>query len=209
MDAKALFAVGIITIIITVLIIVFFPLHCAKKCTEGFESPSLQLSCPSGSISFIDQSGELLCCSGEVVGSKCEGKVVCSFSANAKTKYPSCNIQKKKKYLGPINPLVQQMMSVGFVNKFSKLLSMMDTFKATLSTLPDGQVSKEDSSKYNNLVAEEKDWYNSNLNSDVLTYQEECMYIIQRFTAIFSGKPIMNNHELLQKHVLQQMCAKQ
>uniref|UniRef100_A0A6C0HE22 Uncharacterized protein n=1 Tax=viral metagenome TaxID=1070528 RepID=A0A6C0HE22_9ZZZZ len=209
MDANALLGIGIITIIITIMIVVFFPLQCAKKYTEGFISSPSQLSCPSGSTSFIDNHGDLLCCSGEVNGNRCEGSIVCSFSTNLNNKYPSCNLQKKKKYIGPINPFIKQMMSVGFVDNFSKIISMMTNFQSSIKTLPDGQVSKEDSKKYDELLAEEKDWYNNNLNSDSLTYQEECMYIIQRLVAIFSGKPIMNNQKLLQKHVLQQMCAKQ
>jgi len=206
MDGKAVIALAVIAIILAMAIVYMFPVSCKIQCKEGFDTP-LQSSCPSGSKSFYDKHGNLLCCSGEVSGTMCEGAIVCTFSGNASNKYPLCNKQQKRKYMGPINPIVQQMMATGFVSKFAQVLTALKGFSATIKSLPEGQVSVEDGAKYNALVAEETVWYANNKESTSEVYQEECMYIIQTLTGIFSGKPIMNNHALIQKQVMKQMCA--
>jgi len=206
MDGKGVIVLAVIAIILAMGIVYMFPLSCKKSCTEGFDTP-VQSSCPSGSKSFYDDHGNLLCCSGQVNGTKCEGSVVCTFSGNATHKYPLCNKQRKRKYMGPINPFVQQVMSVDFVSKFAQVLKALVGFSDTLKTLPEGQVSVDDAKKYNALIVEENAWYRDNRESDSQAYQEECMYIIQTLTGIFSGKPIMNNQALIQKQVMKQVCA--
>jgi hypothetical protein len=98
-------------------------------------------------------------------------------------------------------------MSVDYVNKFSKILSIMKDFKLTLEKLPTTKISPEDLNTYNALVEEETTWYSDNINSDSRTYQEECMYIIQRLTATFTGKPLMTNQSIVQEHIKKQICA--
>ena len=206
MDGNAVIALAVIAIILAMMIVRIFPLTCKKSYVEGFDTP-LQSSCPSGSKSFYDNHGNLLCCSGEVNGSKCDGSIVCTFSGNVRHKYPLCNKQRKRKYMGPINPFVQQIMAADFVSKFSQVLKALAGFSDTLKKLPKGQVSAEDTKKYNALVAEENDWYRDNMESDSQAYQEECMYIIQTLVGIFSGKPIMNDQAFIQKQVMKQVCA--
>jgi len=203
MNGTAVIFIAIFTIIITMLFVKFFPLEC-NKCSEGFQSPT-QLSCPSGTTSFNDKKGNLLCCNGQVNGYNCEGVIVCGFSGNLE--YPKCGSTKKVKYIGPINPFIKQIMSVDYVNKFSKILDIMKDFKKTLETLPTTNISPEDLNTYNALVEEETNWYSDNINSDSRTYQEECMYIIQRLTATFTGKPLMTNQSIVQEHIKKQICA--
>ena len=203
MNGKAVIVLAVFAILITMLFVKYFPLYC-NKCSEGFQSPT-QLSCPSGTKSFSDRKGNLLCCNGEVNGFNCEGVIVCGFSGNLE--YPECGLTKRSKYIGPINPFVKQMMSIDHINKFSKLLDMMNNLKKTLVSLPPTTITSKDLDAYNALLDEENSWYSNNLNSNSRTYQEECMYIIQRLTATFSGKPLMTNPSIIQEHVKKQMCS--
>jgi len=196
---------AICAIIITVIIVYMFPVSC-RVCNkkEGFEVP-LQLSCPSGSNSFYDRDSNLLCCEGNVNGNICEGRILCTFSDSRK--YPKCNKQVRHKFIGQINPFIAQVMAVGFVEKFQQILTIMNTFSNTLKSLPKDQISKADIDTYNSLLREEEEWYSNSKESPSILYQEECMYIIQRLTALFQGKPIMNNRELIQNEIKKQVCA--
>jgi len=205
MDKWGVVVFAIIGILVAMIIVVLFPVNCGAMQLEGFASP-LEASCPSGSKSMYDSHGDLVCCAGEINGDKCEGTILCTFSGN-NTNYPLCNKQRVRKYMGPINPFIQQIMAVGFVEKFAQVLQIMANFKTTLQTLPKEQISPEDTAKYIVLLDEEKAWYSDNLTSDSIVYQEECMYIIQRLTAMFTGKPIMQNPQAVQQQVLKQMCS--
>jgi hypothetical protein len=202
MDKKAVLALGIIAVILTMLFVVCFPLNC-KRCSEGFQT-MVKTSCPSGTNSFYDRRGDLLCCRGTVNGNRCEGRIECSFSGN--TEYPICGSTKRRKYIGQINPFIAQIMAVDFVNKFSLVLRLMNNMKTTLGSLPQTVISTEDFNAYNSLIEEETLWYNDNMDSDSITYQEECMYIIQRLTTLFQGKPLMKNPGIVQKQIQKQMC---
>lgn len=61
---------------------------------EGFvvpEGESFHLSaCPTGLNTFYDSAGNLLCCDGEVIGSKCIGKKQCTLSSTASGDTPTC-----------------------------------------------------------------------------------------------------------------------
>jgi hypothetical protein len=206
MDAKAVIVVGILAVLITMAIVVFFPLSCKLPCaTEGFLTP-LQMSCPSGSKSFYDDHGDLLCCQGQVNGKSCDGRILCTFSGN-NSKYPVCGLERKRKYIGPINPFVQQLMATDFVQKFKQGLDGANKFIPTLQSLPPNQLSPKDFAIVKALLAEETEWLNDNLDGDSLLFQEECMYIIQRLTTTFNGKPIVNNPAIVQNAVLKQACG--
>jgi len=206
MDGKSVIVVGVLAVFLTMAIVFFFPLRCKKSCgTEGFLSPQ-QMSCPSGSKSFYDDHGDLLCCEGQVNGQTCEGRILCTFSGNNK-KYRICGLERKRKYIGPINPFIEQMMAMGFVQKFQQGLEAAKRFAPTLESLPDGHLAPQDLATFKALLAEETSWLNDNLDGDSLLFQEECMYIIQRLMATFSGKPIMNNPAVVQNAVLKQACG--
>lgn len=202
MDKKAVLALGIIAVILTMLFVVCFPLNC-KRCSEGFQT-MVKTSCPSGTNSFYDRRGDLLCCRGTVNGNRCEGKIECSFSGN--TDYPICGSTTRHKYLGQINPFIKQIMSVDYVNKFSTILTLMNNVKTTLASLPHTVISTEDLNEYSSLLEEETLWYSENKDSESIMYQEECMYIIQRLTTLFQGKPLMKNPEIVKKQIQKQMC---
>lgn len=205
MDGRAVIVIGILAVLLTMAIVYFFPLSCKKSCTtEGFLTP-LQMSCPPGSKSFYDEHGDLLCCQGEVNGKSCDGRILCTFSTNPK--YPICGLERRRKYIGDINPFVRDLMSTNFVQKFQQGLDAAKQFMPTLDTLPAGQISPEDIATVKALLAEETQWLNDNLDGDSLLFQEECMYIIQRLTATFNGKPIMNNPAVVQNAVLKQACG--
>jgi len=205
MDKWGVVVFAILGVVVAMIIVLVFPVSCRAMQVEGFTSP-LQASCPSGSKSMYDSHGDLICCAGEINGGTCEGTILCTFSGNNK-KYPLCNKERVRKYIGPINPFIEQIMAVGFVEKFAQVIQIMTKFKTTLQTLPKEQVSPEDIVKYDVLLDEEQAWYTDNMKSDSILYQEECMYIIQRLTAMFTGKPIMQNPQAVQQQVMKQMCS--
>lgn len=64
---------------------------------EGFEVGVDELTittCPAQTNRFIDDGGRVLCCEGEAVGTRCNGKLVCSLSDN-NTGLPTCGVWYK------------------------------------------------------------------------------------------------------------------
>jgi hypothetical protein len=78
-------------ILVAVLILYMIPVKCeASVIQEGFQSIKKTVTCPKGTKTFTDRLGNLSCCKGQVNGSTCEGKVVCSFSSNTGKNIPLC-----------------------------------------------------------------------------------------------------------------------
>jgi hypothetical protein len=68
------------------------PIVTTKK--EGFEDMTGRLTaCPTGTTSYTTVKGDINCCSGDVNGNNCNGKVLCTMSA------PSKNIVSCSDYL--------------------------------------------------------------------------------------------------------------
>lgn len=64
---------------------------------EGFEVGVDDLTittCPAETKRFIDDGGRVLCCDGEAVGTRCNGKLVCSLSDKG-TGLPTCGVWYK------------------------------------------------------------------------------------------------------------------
>ena len=64
---------------------------------EGFEVGVDELTittCPAETKRFIDDGGRVLCCEGEAVNGRCNGKLVCSLS-DTNTGLPTCGIWYK------------------------------------------------------------------------------------------------------------------
>jgi hypothetical protein len=93
-EAVKIVLFGVIGVILAMMIVIFIPKDCrVLKVEEGFQDSSYIInSCPLGTKSYTDKTGNLNCCAGEVNGSVCEGRVECTFSpsANSNSKYPLC-----------------------------------------------------------------------------------------------------------------------
>jgi len=47
--------------------------------------------CPSRTNTFITDTGETLCCNGDVVNGECNGNLVCTLSPKSKSRLPTCS----------------------------------------------------------------------------------------------------------------------
>jgi len=71
------------------------------KKTEGFEDMTDRLTtCPERSTSYTTVKGDINCCSGDVNGYNCHGKVLCTMSSPSK-KIQSCVAYLNDKYREP------------------------------------------------------------------------------------------------------------
>lgn len=83
--------VGIAGVIVAMGLVYIYGRECKRPSFEGFTTQDSVMACPAGSKSFINRTGDLLCCKGEVDGYDCTGQIVCSFSSSATARgYPSC-----------------------------------------------------------------------------------------------------------------------
>lgn len=75
------------------------PIVTTKK--EGFEDMTGRLTaCPTGTTSYTTVKGDINCCSGDVNGYNCNGKVLCTMSAPSK-KTPTCSAYLNDKFKEP------------------------------------------------------------------------------------------------------------
>lgn len=75
------------------------PIVTTKK--EGFEDMTGRLTaCPTGTTSYTTVKGDINCCSGDVNGYNCNGKVLCTMSAPSK-KIPTCSAYLNDKFKEP------------------------------------------------------------------------------------------------------------
>ncbi len=73
---------GLTGILLAMLIVRFIPVQCREAVIqEGFQNkgPNMNTKCPTGTKTFTDRGGNLMCCKGQVNGGVCEGSIVCSF----------------------------------------------------------------------------------------------------------------------------------
>jgi hypothetical protein len=85
---------GVIGVLVSMMIVVFFPKDCrVLQVEEGFQGSTaiLMKSCPIGTKAYTDKAGNLNCCAGQVNGSVCEGNVQCTFSPSASSNIPLCS----------------------------------------------------------------------------------------------------------------------
>lgn len=73
------------------ILVYIFGRECKQPSFEGFQAQETVSMCPAGSSSFLNRTGDLLCCKGQVEGYDCTGQIVCTFSSSSTVKgYPSC-----------------------------------------------------------------------------------------------------------------------
>jgi hypothetical protein len=65
------------------------PLSSEEGFTDVQTDDIVLTSCPAKTTSFVDDIGNTVCCEGEVVNGKCQGKEVCSLTKD-QGKYPTC-----------------------------------------------------------------------------------------------------------------------
>jgi len=83
------FIIWLLCVVITAILIAFFIKKSSFK-TSGKEGFAVYV-CPSNTSSFITDTGETLCCNGDVVDGECKGNLVCSLSPKTKSRLPTCS----------------------------------------------------------------------------------------------------------------------
>jgi hypothetical protein len=92
---KSLIIFGMLAVLIAMTIVILIPKNCSIARMEGFQDQAIQpfaTECPSGTRTVTDSQGNTSCCDGQVTGSKCEGKLVCTFSSSLSSKVPFCSV---------------------------------------------------------------------------------------------------------------------
>jgi hypothetical protein len=97
---------GLLALGIVMLVVMMFPLSCPGSCSmrrEGFadvDAGSIQLTCPKGTKSYINEKGRTNCCKGEVNGTQCGGRIFCSLSGDSEG-VPLCSQRiRARRYKG-------------------------------------------------------------------------------------------------------------
>jgi hypothetical protein len=81
------FLIWLLCVGISAVLIAYFLKNSLKPLIrEGF----VIHTCPSGTNSFITDSGETLCCNGDVVDNYCTGNLRCTLSPRSKSGLPTC-----------------------------------------------------------------------------------------------------------------------
>jgi hypothetical protein len=82
---------AIFGILLAMILVVTFPVSCCSSQKDGFQDTNIaKVRCPRGTKTYTTLSGDTMCCSGNVEGNKCDGKVLCTLSGNSSDKVPTC-----------------------------------------------------------------------------------------------------------------------
>jgi len=210
--ARILIPIGIVATALAMLIIYMFPVSC-KTCSrtvEGFDTQQITM-CPEYSKSFYDKKGNLNCCRGEISGDVCQGSVVCTFSGDVQG-IPFCNeLNRRRKYLGEVNPFIRKFLESNPRAQYTLLLNGFKQVAGNLSQVPESQLSAADKKKVNELVKEEENFLanESNAQTKLSIYEDEVMYTIQSLENLFRNKPIAQNSDFIRQQTQKVVCSVQ
>lgn len=89
MSEALIFIIWLLCVGITAILLAYFIKQSshALPLKEGFAV----YVCPSRTNTFITDSGETLCCNGDVVNGECNGNLVCTLSPKSKSGLPTCS----------------------------------------------------------------------------------------------------------------------
>jgi hypothetical protein len=227
MNAWSIVLFGVIGILLAMALVVFIPKTCAvARVEEGFQQDTIK-TCPRGSTMFTDTAGNINCCRGDVTGTRCDGKVVCTFSSDT-SKYPMCNASKlKRQYTGEI-PQWLNTWADNTVDPLFKVINLMRDFLPTINKIPNTTLPDSVKKSYLDLMNEEKqrvqeiygafgpntknpnfDWnlWRKNEAIDLAQYQkEDIMYIINKLTSMMAQAPKLQSSPIVQQQIKAQIC---
>jgi hypothetical protein len=91
MSAYIPLACALFGIFVAIILVLSFPISCCSLQKEGFQDINIaKVKCPRGTKTYTTLSGDTMCCNGNIVGNKCEGKIICTLSGNSSNKVPTC-----------------------------------------------------------------------------------------------------------------------
>ena len=196
MNAATICVYGILAVVLTMFIVYLFPTNCEVSRTEGFENITREIltSCPAGSKSFVNASGQTMCCKGTVNGRICEGRVLCSFSeVPGSSKIGICT-KLKTKYKGPIDTWVKTILTPNAMSGFERMLSTLRNSNAVTQPLSEAELNSGARAQISTLALQETQWlaeYKKEAENYGLAVQgqelmEEAMYIFTQLQKILT-----------------------
>ncbi len=72
----------LIALLLTIIVVRFNKYTCPGNVSEAFQDVADVKTCPYGSVQYIDEKDNVLCCDGKVEGRSCLGADLCRFSPN-------------------------------------------------------------------------------------------------------------------------------
>lgn len=195
---------ALLAILLTMILVQAFPVECRVSRKEGFEGSTNkeQYSCPEGSRSFINENGELMCCSGPVNGRKCEGGIVCTFSSTSQT-IPFCGSIPRSSpaiatLLAPPDRGVKITDEEGIAGQSFFTNAMQILSYLYLSNVAKAQVEKGlDTSELKGLLADELTWKEKYAaKADSTVFAKEAKYIFTRLKTTNSFKQLTNAEDI-------------
>ena len=221
MNAWSILLFGIIGVLIAMAIVTFMPKACPVVAVEeGFQQEMTKI-CPRGSTMFTDTAGNINCCRGDVNGTRCDGKVVCTFSSDT-SKYPMCGTSKlKRQYTGEI-PEWLNTWTEEKREPLYEVINIMKEFGPTIKQIPATNLPDSVKNSYFDLVNEETTrgqqminiFFNSKYDGshseridEWRQYQkEDIMYIINKLTSMLSQAPKLQSSPIVQQQIKAQIC---
>jgi hypothetical protein len=226
MNALSIVVFGIIGVLIAMAIVTFMPKACPVVAVEEGFQQEMTKTCPRGSTMFTDTAGNINCCRGDVNGSRCDGKVVCTFSSNT-SKYPMCGASKlKRKYTGEIPEWLN--IWANRIGPLSQVIGMMEQFGPIINQIPAANLPTNVKNSYFELIKEEKerarqiysefgpntskpnfDWnlWRQNEAIDLHQYEkEDIMYIINKLISMMGQAPKLQSSPIVQQQIKAQIC---
>ena len=202
-------------------IVTFMPKMCPVVAVEEGFQQEMTKTCPRGSTMFTDTAGNINCCRGDVNGSRCDGKVVCTFSSNT-SKYPMCGASKlKRQYTGEIPEWLNTWAETRREPLYD-VINIMKEFSPTIKQIPAANLPDSVKNSYFDLVNEESTrgqqminiFFNSKYDGshseridEWRQYQkEDIMYIINKLTSMLGQAPKLQSSPIVQQQIKAQIC---
>lgn len=223
---RSLIVFGVLAVAVAMLIVVLIPKNCSVARMEGFQDTATTQTnttqCPKGTKSYVDSQGNTNCCRGQVTGTKCEGKPVCTFSSSLSSQLPICgSMTIKRKYTGPIDTFVSMLADNNPAFLRQLLNTTLPQIVAMLKKRPASDISQTDVTRFETLVKSEQLWFRT-LQDDLRTgrippldseeerllYKQEIMYILKQSMEIFKQAPLAKNDAFIREQIQNQVCKK-
>ena len=220
-NAMQIVVFGVLAVVIAMAIVIFFPVDCTiSNKVEGFAVQPGPKVCPSGTKMYIDGDGNTNCCQGEVVGSRCEGTIDCTFSSNGSKGIPFCGQGRVKRYDGEIWPMVKQIFATSRMTPretFEKVvLEQYGKLWWILKNNVPNTISQKSFQAYVDIGFDSRklwfdrldELYTAKVLKQPAIYEEETMRMITKALDAFKQEPIAKDPMKLAAKIQQETCKK-
>lgn len=220
-NAMQIVVFGALAVVIAMAIVIFFPVDCTvSNKVEGFAVQPGPKVCPSGTKMYIDKDGNTNCCEGEVVGSRCEGPINCTFSSGGQNGIPFCGQGRLRRYDGEIWPMVKQLFASSRMTpretfekvvlvKFGELGNLLRQNVPNTISPKTLQAFGDIGFDSNKLWFERlDDLYTPKDLKEPAIYEEETMRMITKVMDLLQKEPIAKDPLKLAAKIQQETCKK-